>query len=144
MRDVTRWLITAMCVFATGDRTALKAQQADPVYDEDSKLVNFVDLAYPPAARAGRVRGVVVVSVTLDDKGSVTTATPVSGSKFLIPACLDNARKWQFVPNRQKRAVIVYEFQIHAGVCHDRTSSVFLLTHHNFASIVSCENVIEG
>src|SRR6185503_19842062 len=64
--------------------------------------------------------------------------------KFLIPACLDNARKWQFVPNRQKRAVIVYEFQIHAGVCHDRTSSVFLLTHHNIASIVSCENVIEG
>jgi hypothetical protein len=67
----------------------------------------------------------------------VTAATPVSGSKVLIPACLDHARKWKFVPNRQKRTVIVYEFQIHAGACHNRASSVFPLTHHNFASIVS-------
>jgi TonB family protein len=144
MRSVTRWLIAAMCVVVAGDVTALKAQQVDPVYDEDSKLVSFEDLAYPPLARAVRVQGVVVVSVTLDDEGSVTVATPVSGSKVLIPPCLDNARKWKFVPNRQKRAVIVYEFRIHAGACHDRSSSVFLLMHNNFASIVSCNNVIEG
>jgi hypothetical protein len=65
MRRVTRWLITAMCLFAAGDLTPLKAQQTDPVHNEDSKLASFEDLAYPPLAPAVRVQGVVVVSVTL-------------------------------------------------------------------------------
>lgn len=144
MRSATQGLIAAICLFVVGDLTTLKAQQADPVYDEDSKLVSFEDLPYPAVARGLRAQGVVVVSVTLNDQGAVTAATPVSGSKVLIPECLDNAKKWRFVPNRQKRAVIVYDFQIHAGACHDRNRSVFLLTHHNFATIVSCSNVIEG
>lgn len=133
-------LVCALAVAATG----AVAQRSEVTYDEETKLVSFVDLVYPPVGLMGRVQGVVVVQVALNGDGSVVQASAVSGSKILIPYCLDNARQWKFVANRERRAVIVYDFEIDSGACHERQRSVFLLKHQNFASIVACSLVGEG
>src|SRR5260370_25205409 len=121
----------------------VKAQEDQATYDDEIKLVSFVDLEYPRLARVTRVQGVVVIRAVLDDKGNVVGSSPISGSKALIPECLSNAKKWKFKPNPHNSAVIIYEFRFEDGACHDRSHSLFLLRHPNFASITTCDPVIE-
>jgi TonB family protein len=120
------------------------AAQQDTLNDQDVKLVSFEDLPYPSVARMTRVQGVVVVKVTLDDDGRGASAFAISGNKALIPDTLANARRWRFKPNPQKSAVIVYEFRLTDGACHDNSHSFFQLIHQNFASITACSPVING
>ena len=122
--------------------SGVQAQQDDVVLDEDVRVVHFEDLYYPIGLRSARVQGVVVVAVKLDERGDVASASAVSGPSKLITYAVANAQKWKFEPNRQRKAVIVYEFHIDAGTCHDSTRSLFLLKHNNFASIKSCENPV--
>jgi TonB family protein len=110
----------------------------------DVKLAAFADMSYPGVAKSARVQGVVVVRVGLDDRGRVATASAVSGSSALIPDCLANAKKWTFMPNPRKSAVIVYEFRLDEGACHYDSHSLFRLFHFNFASITACAPVIVG
>lgn len=53
---------------------------------------------YPPAARAVRASGAVTVQVTVDEKGNVTFATPVSGHPLLRPTALLAAYETKFSP----------------------------------------------
>ena len=121
-----------------------KAQQDKALYAEEVKLISFEDLAYPPIARVTRVQGIVVVNVQLDEKGNVAAASAIAGPRPLIPDCLSNVKKWKFKPNLSKRAVIVYEFRLDDGACHDASHSLFRLIHPNFASITACSPVIVG
>jgi len=120
------------------------APQDAVVRDEDVKLVSFVDLDYPPIARSLQVAGVVIVDLALADDGSVASATALSGAKILVGPTVENAKKWKFRPNAQKRVILVYDFHVDAGGCHDGTRSLFLLRHMNFVSIVGCSNVTPG
>jgi len=120
---------------------SLQDPQHEPVHQV---LVSFEDLDYPPLPRAVNQQGVVVVDVRLDDGGVPVSASALTGPELLIPHATANATKWRFRPNRQARAIIVYDFSIDSGACHDRSRSLFLLKHPNFAQIKSCSNVIEG
>src|SRR5260370_41377945 len=93
------------------------AQQDQIVNDKDIDVLHFEGMNYPPLARAGRVQGVVVVRVVLDNDGKVVGADAISGNGILIPATLANARTWIFRPNNQKSAVIVYNFTFAATGC---------------------------
>jgi hypothetical protein len=123
---------------------SLNSQQEHPEHGDDAQLVSFEDLAYPGLARVARIQGIVVVEARLDDKGNVVAASAISGAKLLIPDCLSNAKKWKLKPNSYKTAVIVYEFRLDAGACHDDSHSLFLLRYENFASITACDRVIGG
>jgi outer membrane biosynthesis protein TonB len=114
------------------------------LYDEEFRLASFADMDYPLDARRANVQGVVVVWATLDDDGRVASASAISGPRLLIPHVLANAKKWLFHPNDRKSAVIVYDFRIDQGVCHDALNSLFLLVHYNFATITSCQGVTQG
>lgn len=107
-------------------------------------LVSFEDLDYPAVARATRHQGIVVVDVALDGNGVPVSAAALIGPELLIPHATANAKKWRFKPNLQRRAIIVYEFSIDPGVCHDSKRSLFVLRYDNFAQIRSCESVLEG
>jgi hypothetical protein len=73
--------------------------------------------------------------VTMNHDGSVKNAMALSDPKLLVAMAIDNARKWRFVPNRQRRAVLVFEFRIE-GVCADgATSSLFRLLHPKTSSL---------
>jgi TonB family protein len=137
------WLLTIVGSHSVSGQTALQSEPA--LFDEDVKLVRFVDVKYsPPIARA-RLQGVVVVRAVLDREGRVAAATAISGPKALIPSALDNARQWRFEPNERASAVIVYDFRIDNGPCHDAgVKSLSLLRHPNFVSVRVCQMLVGG
>ncbi len=122
----------------------LNAQQPGSSHDSDPQLINFEDMVYPPIARVARIEGVVVVQAQLDQAGNVQAVIALSGPNPLVPDCLSNAKKWKFKPNSQKSAIIVYEFTLDEGACHDASHSLFRLRYANFASITACAPVIGG
>ena len=144
MTTASKFVLLFMVTLLYGLNIGSSASQDGPLYDNDVKLVSFEDLPYPPVARMTRVQGVVVVRVSLADDGSVSSALAISGNKTLIPDTLSNAKKWRFKPNTQKSAVIVYNFTLTEGACHDNSHSLFQLIHQNFASITACSPVING
>ena len=131
--------IRALCVSAlllVGSLIVL-AQQDQVVYDEDVTLVDSVEAPYPSLAKVTSAAGDVVVSVTLNDDGSVKKATPLSGNRILVMVATENAMKWRFKPNRQQRAVIVYEFRL-TDKCTIVGESVFHVHPPNVASVSAC------
>jgi TonB family protein len=144
MRRLSKYLLLLFGVLLVGARSAPSAFQEETLHDENVKLVSFEDLPYPPAARMAKVQGVVVVRVKLEEDGRVLSTLAISGNKALIPDTLSNARKWRFAPNSQRSVVIVYEFRLTDGACHDNSHSLFQLIHQNFASITACDAVING
>jgi TonB family protein len=123
---------------------ALSSQKEDGGLGDDARLVSFADLEYPGLARVARIQGIVVVEAQLDDKGNVASASAISGAKSLIPDCLSNVKKWKFKPNSRKNIIIVYEFRLDEGACHDASHSLFRLRYENFASITACAPVVGG
>jgi TonB family protein len=63
-----------------------------------SSATKRVEPTYPPLARAARVSGTVVVEVTINTKGYVTSARALSGHPLLKEAAVAAARDWQFTP----------------------------------------------
>jgi TonB family protein len=136
---MNRLLLCAICLWMlplTGLGVASGAQDERPVYDDEIAIQSWVDLHYPDIAAAARVQGVVVVSATLNDDGSVAKATAISGQRLLVTAAVDNVRRWTFKPNALKRVVIVYDFRVE-GSCRNR-SSLFQLRNSNVVSIMTC------
>lgn len=71
---------------------------------------------YPEMARRARIFGKVNVEVTIDEKGQVISARPVSGPSMLRGAAADAARLARFNPLLyagrpvQATGVIIYNF----------------------------------
>jgi hypothetical protein len=117
------------------------AQQRDPIYDEDLKIVDWAELGYPGLAYSAKIEGVVVVQVALDSQGAVLDAVGLSGSKLLVPTCLLNAKKWRFQPTSRNSAIIVYNFRMDKGFCRT-PNSFFGIQPPNFVTVIGCKEVI--
>lgn len=71
---------------------------------------------YPPAAKAARVSGTVVVQIEVDESGRVAKAEAVSGPEMLRDAAEDAALAASFTPTRlsgqpvRVSGVITYNF----------------------------------
>jgi len=82
----------------------------------NGKAVNLAKPAYPAAARAVSASGAVNVQVTIDEQGTVISASAVSGHPLLRQAAEQAARSSQFAPTMlsgvpvQVTGVIVYNF----------------------------------
>jgi TonB family protein len=63
-----------------------------------ASAINRVEAVYPPQVVAARIFGTVVVEVTIDESGSVSSARAVSGHPLLKEAAVDAARGWTFKP----------------------------------------------
>lgn len=121
----------------------LSAQQNGVPEQPQAQLSNFEDLVYPPIARVARIEGVVVIKAQINSSsGDVISAMALNGPALLVSASLANVKKWKFKPNSGNTAIIVYDFEIRDGACHDDSHSLFLLKHPNLATIVSCTPVI--
>lgn len=64
----------------------------------NGKAVSRPQPPYPPAARAARAQGAVVVQVTVDETGGVTSAKAVSGHPLLRAAAEAAAKQAKFSP----------------------------------------------
>lgn len=123
--------------------TSQSVGQKNEIIDDDAvKVVDFQEMRYPVPARLSHIEGLVVVRLTLNSKGEVVKAIAMSGPKLLIADVLENVKMWRFRPNAQGSAIIVYNFRIR-GLCHGTGSSQFIFEPPNFASITSCDAVVE-
>jgi TonB family protein len=59
-------------------------------------LISRVDPVYPPAARAKKIEGVVVLRTRIDKDGRVKRAEVLSGDPLLTQAALDAVRQWRY------------------------------------------------
>ena len=72
---MTRCFATACFVLMMSGIGGPSGAQGDAtVFDDNMSRVTSADMAYPSVAMAARLQGVVVVAVTLDDEGRVTSA----------------------------------------------------------------------
>jgi TonB family protein len=62
------------------------------------KAIHRVQPAYPPAAKAERLSGTVLIKVVIDEAGLVTEAKVLCGPDLLAADSLAAARKWRFQP----------------------------------------------
>ena len=82
----------------------------------NGKASNLVTPPYPAAARAIRASGAVSVQVTINESGSVVSASAVSGHPLLRPAAVQAARASKFSPTLLSgqpvsvTGVIIYNF----------------------------------
>jgi TonB family protein len=135
MNSIAKWMTSIIITSLLAFGASIEAQKEDIVHDEDIKVADFVELEYPRLAQSMRIQGVVVVRAQLDDRGNVISSTAISGSKELIPACVENVKKWHFRPTSAKTAIIVYRFHRDENFCTDPCHSLFLFQPPNFVSI---------
>lgn len=64
----------------------------------NSKALKLPAAVYPPAARAVKASGVVLVSITIDEQGNVALANAVAGHPLLRQAAVEAARRAKFAP----------------------------------------------
>lgn len=82
----------------------------------NGKATNLVTPPYPAAARAIRASGAVNVQVTINESGSVVSASAVSGHPLLRPAAVQAARASRFSPTLLSgqavsvTGIIIYNF----------------------------------
>ena len=126
--------MTTIALFSLG--VANSAEPDEPINNKQINVVDYAELQYPPLARSALIQGVVVVRAKLDEKGNVVDAMAISGADTLIPACLDNARKWRFRPNAGKAVIIVYNFRIVQALTKSEHSH-FALELPNFVTITA-------
>ncbi len=68
--------------------------------------------AYPAEAKAQRIQGTVVVTLTIDVEGKVTDAKAISGPAELQPCALGYARSWEFEPATVKGKPVPARFKL--------------------------------
>lgn len=62
---------------------------------------------YPAIARSARIDGKVIVEVTVNEQGGVSTARAIAGPLILRQAAINAAKQWKFEPARRGiRAVV--------------------------------------
>jgi len=61
-------------------------------------LIRKVNPQYPEEARAKRIRGDVILKVTIDHTGHVINPSPVTGDPLLAQAALDAVKQWTYKP----------------------------------------------
>jgi protein TonB len=64
------------------------------------QLISSPQPAYPAAARAQRVQGVVALDVLVDETGKVVETTVIVGHPLLQAAAKDALRNWRYQPAR--------------------------------------------
>ncbi len=65
---------------------------------QQSKLIHLVEPQYPSVARQARITGNVVLRITVDESGSVSSMQVVSGHPILVPAAIAAVRQWKYSP----------------------------------------------
>ena len=71
---------------------------ADPLRRSDCYLLYRVEPLYPREAKEHRVEGTVTIHLEIGTDGRVQNLRELSGPSLLVPAALEAAREWRFIP----------------------------------------------
>ncbi len=84
--------------------------------NKSPKVIKYFAPKYPPAAEATRATGEVIVSVTIDKNGKVTSAKSESGHPLLRTASEITAKEWIFatseISEQKLKITFVYSIKI--------------------------------
>ena len=93
-KKVLLFLLTVFCsaslIFAQGNTSNSP---------NNPQIISFPKPKYPNEAKSAKAVGKVEVSVTIDERGNVISATAVSGHPLLRKAAVEAANKAKFSPN---------------------------------------------
>jgi TonB family protein len=81
--------------------TPVSTPKPPPERIEPAVMISKASIAYPLAAKNARVAGTVVVAVSIDEQGRVTSARAVDGPVMLRSAAVDAAKRCTFRPARR-------------------------------------------
>lgn len=91
--------------YAPGPPTPAAPEQMGPIRVSPGQgpgLIKRVEPIYPPAARATRLQGTVVLDAVILKDGSVSDVTVVkSANPMFDKAAMDALRQWRFTPGQQ-------------------------------------------
>ncbi len=77
-----------------------------------SLVVSKVQPVYPPEAKAARVQGSVVMSVSIAKTGDVEKVDVLSGDPLLAPAAANAVRQWKYKPYLLNGNAVVVDTQV--------------------------------
>src|SRR5947209_4559594 len=66
--------------------------------DADAHLMQRVEPVVPPLAKATLVGGKVVIAITIDSAGRVSSYKVVSGHPMLVQAAINAVKQWKYKP----------------------------------------------
>lgn len=65
---------------------------------QESKLLSKVAPEYPQEAKEKGIQGIVILQLTINEKGEVSDVKVLKGDELLSKAAVDAVRQWQYVP----------------------------------------------
>jgi protein TonB len=65
---------------------------------KEPKKIKHVAPVYPPEAQQGRIQGIVILEIRIDQDGRVSDARIVRPVALLDQAALDAVLQWEFTP----------------------------------------------
>ena len=92
-----------------------------------ASAINRVEALYPPSAVTARIFGTVLVEVSIDESGNVSSARALSGHPLLKDAAVDAARGWTFKPTIVQGnpvkvvGTLTFNFNLPDYIVRDRT-----------------------
>ncbi|MGA9979052.1 MAG: energy transducer TonB [Candidatus Sulfotelmatobacter sp.] len=84
-------------------------------------LIQKIEPAYPPLARAARIQGEVVLAAIISKNGEIQNLTLVSGHPMLTAAALEAVKQWRYRPYLlngepvEVETTIIVTFQLSSG-----------------------------
>lgn len=98
---------------------------------------------YPPIAFNARVTGVVILELSLDEKGMVVDSRPLTQLPLLTEAAVAHSKTWRFRPTERRRGIIVYEFAQDLRNCSADAPTDFWRVTADFYRLSTCSPFVE-
>ena len=109
---------------AAGGTPAGVATGAEPAAKRlpERKLVSKVNPTYPPEAKKDKIEGIVLLEITIEKTGEVSSVSPVKGPEALREAAATAVRQWRYEPSGvgPTRATITVRFILDKGKGKDK------------------------
>ncbi len=113
---------SAQSTAAAGTSTAAQQTQAErkqtaervriPQGVSQDLLIKKVQPEYPQDAREKRIQGRVILDAQINEEGSVTGVTLVSGHPLLVPAAMEAVKQWTYKPYSLKGKPVAVETRV--------------------------------
>jgi TonB family protein len=113
---------------------AISVQESMSPSIAEQHLLEHAPPAYPPLAIAARVRGAVVLDITIGKDGSVEDVKVVSGHPLLVKNAIEAVKRWTYKPFVIKGRPVEVSIRLEVN---------FLLTESRPSVKVSTESVAE-
>jgi len=98
---------------------------------------------YPPLARSASAAGIVVVELSVDPSGAVTSSRALGEPTLLTQAAADHTKTWRLLPGTDRRAILVYEFTLDGVHCDPESQTVLSWVAADYVRLTGCPRTID-